>query len=155
MSQVLRQKEEQSKDSKRSAPLFGVNINPYTSQIDNAFRIANLADELGLDTIGIQDHPYNGSFIDTWTFLTAPAVSTRRVHFFTNVADLPLRPAAAAADHVRVDSFQFDSCPVHISFIAHHVLSSPFSVGERADELVQTWTTIIITCHLSASLLDL
>ena len=100
MSQALRQKEEEPKDSKRSAPLFGVNINPYASQIGNSFRIAKLADELGLDTIGIQDHPYNGSFIDTWTFLTALAVSTRRVHFFTNVADLPLRPAAAAADHV-------------------------------------------------------
>ncbi len=81
----------------RPAPLFGVNINPYASQFERAFEIAKLADELGLDTIGIQDHPYNGSFADTWTLLSALAVSTRRIRFFTNVADLPLRPPAMLA----------------------------------------------------------
>jgi alkanesulfonate monooxygenase SsuD/methylene tetrahydromethanopterin reductase-like flavin-dependent oxidoreductase (luciferase family) len=44
-----------------------------------------------MDLIGIQDHPYNGSFFDTWTLITALAISTRDIHFMTNVADIPMR----------------------------------------------------------------
>jgi alkanesulfonate monooxygenase SsuD/methylene tetrahydromethanopterin reductase-like flavin-dependent oxidoreductase (luciferase family) len=41
--------------------------------------------------ISVQDHPYNGSFFDTWTLITALAMSTKNIHFMTNVADVPLR----------------------------------------------------------------
>jgi alkanesulfonate monooxygenase SsuD/methylene tetrahydromethanopterin reductase-like flavin-dependent oxidoreductase (luciferase family) len=44
-----------------------------------------------MDLMGIQDHPYNGSFFDTWTLITALAISTRDIHFMTNVADIPMR----------------------------------------------------------------
>lgn len=72
--------------------LFGVSITPHAKSSDESFQIAKLVDDLEtIDLVGIQDHPYTASYVDTWTLLTALATSTRRVRFFTNVADLPLR----------------------------------------------------------------
>jgi len=51
----------------------------------------------GLDWIGIQDHPYQRRFVDTWTLLGAIAGVTSRVGFFPDVANLPLRPPAVMA----------------------------------------------------------
>ena len=71
------------------------------------FLIPNAADPLlntareiearGLDWIGIQDHPYQRRFVDTWTLLGAIAAVTTRVGFFPDVANLPLRPPAVMA----------------------------------------------------------
>ena len=68
------------------------------------FLIPNAADPLldtardiearGLDWIGIQDHPYQRRFVDTWVLLGAVAAATTRVGFFPDVANLPLRPPA-------------------------------------------------------------
>jgi alkanesulfonate monooxygenase SsuD/methylene tetrahydromethanopterin reductase-like flavin-dependent oxidoreductase (luciferase family) len=55
------------------------------------------ADELGFDLIGVQDHPYQRRFYDTWTLLTAIAMRTKRVTVFPDVANLPLRPPAVLA----------------------------------------------------------
>ena len=51
-------------------------------------------EERGLDWIGIQDHPYQRRFVDTWTLMGAIAAATTRVGFFPDVANLPLRPPA-------------------------------------------------------------
>jgi alkanesulfonate monooxygenase SsuD/methylene tetrahydromethanopterin reductase-like flavin-dependent oxidoreductase (luciferase family) len=51
----------------------------------------------GLDWIGIQDHPYQRRFVDTWALLGAVAAVTTRVGFFPDVANLPLRPPAIMA----------------------------------------------------------
>jgi alkanesulfonate monooxygenase SsuD/methylene tetrahydromethanopterin reductase-like flavin-dependent oxidoreductase (luciferase family) len=72
-------------------PLFGINVTPTANGVDNAFEIAKISDNLGIDLISVQDHPYNGSFLDTWTLITALATSTKNIHFLTNVADVPLR----------------------------------------------------------------
>ena len=71
------------------------------------FLIPNAADPLldsareidarGLDWIGIQDHPYQRRFVDTWSLLGAIAAVTTRVGFFPDVANLPLRPPAVMA----------------------------------------------------------
>lgn len=45
----------------------------------------------------MQDHPYNGSFMDTWTLLAALGARTERVHLMVNVANLPLRHPAMLA----------------------------------------------------------
>jgi alkanesulfonate monooxygenase SsuD/methylene tetrahydromethanopterin reductase-like flavin-dependent oxidoreductase (luciferase family) len=68
------------------------------------FLIPNAADPLlntareiearGLDWIGIQDHPYQRRFVDTWVLLGAIAAVTTRVGLFPDVANLPLRPPA-------------------------------------------------------------
>src|SRR5712664_4774367 len=81
----------------RREPEFGIGITPYSSSADDIFKIAKTADEVGLDIVGIQDHPYNGSFLDTWTLISALATSTRKIRYFTEVSDLPMRPPAMLA----------------------------------------------------------
>ncbi|MFI6478896.1 LLM class flavin-dependent oxidoreductase [Nonomuraea sp. NPDC050663] len=58
---------------------------------------ARLAERLGLDLIGIQDHPYQRRYVDTWTLLTTIAARTERITLFPDVANLPLRPPAVLA----------------------------------------------------------
>ncbi|HLI46330.1 MAG TPA: LLM class flavin-dependent oxidoreductase [Geobacterales bacterium] len=72
-------------------PLFALNIDPYSAYIDDEIKIAKIADEHGIDIISMQDHPYNGNFLDTWTFLTYLASITEKVRIMTNVANTPLR----------------------------------------------------------------
>lgn len=80
-----------------NTPLFGANVDPTTSELQESFERARLADQLGYDLITVQDHPYNRRFVDTWTFLTILAMKTERVHVGMNVANLPLRPPAMLA----------------------------------------------------------
>ncbi len=74
---------------------FGVFITPEATE--RPLRVAALADELGFDVLGIQDHPYQRRFFDTWTLLAAVAMRTERIRFFPDVANLPLRPPATLA----------------------------------------------------------
>ncbi len=76
---------------------FGLNVNPNTGGLAIAARIAGIADTAGLEYVGIQDHPYNAEFTDTLTLITWLAARTSTVHFFPNVANLPLRPPAMLA----------------------------------------------------------
>jgi len=64
---------------------------------EKAFTLARTADELGLDIIGVQDHPYNGTFFDTWTLISSLAASTKKIRYFSDVSDLPMRPPAMLA----------------------------------------------------------
>jgi alkanesulfonate monooxygenase SsuD/methylene tetrahydromethanopterin reductase-like flavin-dependent oxidoreductase (luciferase family) len=75
---------------------FGVFITP-AAQPQPPLAVAALADELGFDLIGVQDHPYQSRFVDTWTLLTAMAMRTKTIHLFPDVANLPLRPPAILA----------------------------------------------------------
>jgi alkanesulfonate monooxygenase SsuD/methylene tetrahydromethanopterin reductase-like flavin-dependent oxidoreductase (luciferase family) len=59
--------------------------------------IARDAERLGLDYIGVQDHPYQRRFVDTWTLLSMIAAATSRIGLFPDVANLPLRPPAVMA----------------------------------------------------------
>jgi alkanesulfonate monooxygenase SsuD/methylene tetrahydromethanopterin reductase-like flavin-dependent oxidoreductase (luciferase family) len=76
---------------------FGVFITPGAAQPEHPLAIAALADELGFDLVGVQDHPYQSRFLDTWTLLTAMAMRTKKIGLFTDVANLPLRPPAVLA----------------------------------------------------------
>jgi alkanesulfonate monooxygenase SsuD/methylene tetrahydromethanopterin reductase-like flavin-dependent oxidoreductase (luciferase family) len=76
---------------------FGYFLIPDASDVPGVLRLARQVDDLGLDLIGIQDHPYQRRFLDAWTLLTAVAMQTRRVHVFPDVASLPLRPPAVLA----------------------------------------------------------
>ena len=58
---------------------------------------AAIADEVGFDLIGVQDHPYQWRFFDTMTLLTAMAMRTHRITLFPDVASLPMRPPAVLA----------------------------------------------------------
>ena len=48
---------------------FGISIVPASAEIELARTLARRADELGLDLVGIQDHPYQWRFLDTWSLL--------------------------------------------------------------------------------------
>src|SRR2546429_9351492 len=74
---------------------FGVFVIPEAT--DRPLQQALVADELGFDVIGVQDHPYQRRFFDTWTLLTAIAMRTERLAVFPDVANLPLRPPAMLA----------------------------------------------------------
>jgi alkanesulfonate monooxygenase SsuD/methylene tetrahydromethanopterin reductase-like flavin-dependent oxidoreductase (luciferase family) len=76
---------------------FGYFLTPEAADYPQLVATARLVDELGLDLIGIQDHPYQSRFLDTWTLLTAIATQTTRVRVFPDVANLPLRPPAVLA----------------------------------------------------------
>jgi alkanesulfonate monooxygenase SsuD/methylene tetrahydromethanopterin reductase-like flavin-dependent oxidoreductase (luciferase family) len=58
---------------------------------------AQRVEQLGLDYIGIQDHPYQRRYVDTWTLMAAIAAATSTVRVFPDVANLPLRPPAVLA----------------------------------------------------------
>jgi alkanesulfonate monooxygenase SsuD/methylene tetrahydromethanopterin reductase-like flavin-dependent oxidoreductase (luciferase family) len=73
---------------------FGISITPDWSKQDEILGLTRVADEGGLDLIGIQDHPYQWRFHDTWTLIAFLAGKTSRVRFFPDVTDLPLRPPA-------------------------------------------------------------
>jgi alkanesulfonate monooxygenase SsuD/methylene tetrahydromethanopterin reductase-like flavin-dependent oxidoreductase (luciferase family) len=76
---------------------FGVSVEPLADPPDWAARIAKAADRTGLDYVGIQDHPYQRRFLDTWTLISTLVPATERVRFFPDVANLPLRPPAMLA----------------------------------------------------------
>ncbi|MFI2211302.1 LLM class flavin-dependent oxidoreductase [Streptomyces sp. NPDC020141] len=78
-------------------PRFGVFLTPAAEDHRETVRLARLADGLGLDLIGVQDHPYQPAFLDTWTLLTHLAARTERAVLFPHVANLPLRPPAVLA----------------------------------------------------------
>lgn len=76
--------------------------------IDIAIRV----EQLGLDYLGVQDHPYQRRYVDTWTLLSFIAARTTTLRVFTDVANLPLRPPAvmakAAATISRLSGGRFD-----------------------------------------------
>ncbi len=76
---------------------FGISFEPLADPPDFAARIAKAADRAGLDLVGIQDHPYQRRFLDTWTLISTLVPQTERIRFFPDVANLPLRPPAMLA----------------------------------------------------------
>src|SRR5882762_7761420 len=74
---------------------FGVFVTPEATE--RPLQMAALADELGYEVVGVQDHPYQRRFFDTWTLLTAIAMRTEHITVFPDVANLPLRPPAVLA----------------------------------------------------------
>ena len=78
-------------------PLFGIFPVPDAEQADRVVDQVLLADRLGLDLAGVQDHPYQRRHLDAWTLLSYLAGRTERIRLFPDVANLPLRPPALLA----------------------------------------------------------
>jgi len=76
---------------------LGIAIMPDARAPERAVKLAVLADAVGLDLIGIQDHPYKPQFLDTWSLLCYIGARTRRIRVVPDVANLPLRPPAMLA----------------------------------------------------------
>ena len=91
--------------SRYGRPLeFGISIVPASAEAELARSLARRADELGLDLVGIQDHPYQVRFLDTWALLADLLARTERIRVFPDVANLPLRgPAMIAKQAASLD----------------------------------------------------
>jgi alkanesulfonate monooxygenase SsuD/methylene tetrahydromethanopterin reductase-like flavin-dependent oxidoreductase (luciferase family) len=62
------------------------------------------AERGGLELVGIQDHPYQRRFLDTFALIADLIARTERIRFFPDVANLPLRgPTMVAKTAVSLD----------------------------------------------------
>jgi alkanesulfonate monooxygenase SsuD/methylene tetrahydromethanopterin reductase-like flavin-dependent oxidoreductase (luciferase family) len=83
---------------------FGWFLVPNAADPSGLVAEARLAERAGFDLIGIQDHPYQRRYFDTFALLAALATATERVGLFPDVACLPLRhPAMLAKASVSID----------------------------------------------------
>lgn len=80
--------------------VFGSFVTPSGGDPERTVGVAVLAEQVGLDLVTFQDHPYQPAFLDTWTLLSFVAARTSRVHVAANVTNLPLRPPAVLARSV-------------------------------------------------------
>src|SRR5258708_12296672 len=76
---------------------FGANVDPTANDPSWPLQLSLAIERAGLELIGIQDHPYNAGFLETWTLIATLLQATERVHIFPNVANLPLRAPAMLA----------------------------------------------------------
>ncbi|MFE3293899.1 LLM class flavin-dependent oxidoreductase [Rhodococcus sp. NPDC059234] len=76
---------------------FGIFPTPDADRVDEILELARMADAEGVDFVGIQDHPYQKRFLDTWALMAVVLARTTRVRVFPDVASLPLRPPAVMA----------------------------------------------------------
>src|SRR3984893_10514813 len=74
-----------------------ISVIPYADSLDRSRELVRVADEGGLARVGIQDHPYQHHFFDTWSLIPTLLAETKRISFFTDAANLPLRPPAVMA----------------------------------------------------------
>ena len=79
---------------------FGVFIVPNGEDHELTVAQGVAADEAGLSHVGIQDHPYQRRYLDTWTLLSFLAARTERVKLLPDVINLPLRQPAVLAKSV-------------------------------------------------------
>jgi alkanesulfonate monooxygenase SsuD/methylene tetrahydromethanopterin reductase-like flavin-dependent oxidoreductase (luciferase family) len=86
--------------SRYGRPLeLGISLVPNRADLDLLRELAQRADELGLDLVGIQDHPYQWRYLDTFSLIGDLLARTERIRFFPDVANLPLRLPAVLAKH--------------------------------------------------------
>jgi alkanesulfonate monooxygenase SsuD/methylene tetrahydromethanopterin reductase-like flavin-dependent oxidoreductase (luciferase family) len=76
---------------------FGVFPIPLADEREAVIEQVLAAERHGLDLVGIQDHPYQRRFLDTWSLIAFLAARTERIRFFPDVTNLPLRPPAVMA----------------------------------------------------------
>jgi alkanesulfonate monooxygenase SsuD/methylene tetrahydromethanopterin reductase-like flavin-dependent oxidoreductase (luciferase family) len=76
---------------------LGVFVVPDGSDHERTVERIVAADRAGLDLVGVQDHPYQRRFLDTWTLLSYVAARTERITLLPDVVNLPLRQPAVLA----------------------------------------------------------
>jgi hypothetical protein len=76
---------------------FGLFPSPKADALQHTLDLAQRAEVAGLDLVSIQDHPYQGQFLDTWTLLSVIGARTSAIRLSPNVANLPLRPPVVLA----------------------------------------------------------
>jgi len=76
---------------------LGLSVVPSAAELDTIRAAVTTADRTGLDLVGIQDHPYQWRFLDTWMLMADLLAQTERIRLFADVTNLPLRPPAVLA----------------------------------------------------------
>ncbi|HEX6579092.1 MAG TPA: LLM class flavin-dependent oxidoreductase [Jiangellaceae bacterium] len=76
-------------------PSFGCFLVPNAA--DPLLDAAREVERLGLDYVGVQDHPYQRRYVDTFSLMAAILATTTTLRVFPDVANLPLRPPAVLA----------------------------------------------------------
>jgi alkanesulfonate monooxygenase SsuD/methylene tetrahydromethanopterin reductase-like flavin-dependent oxidoreductase (luciferase family)/hemerythrin-like domain-containing protein len=76
---------------------FGISVTPSNQAAEAVVALSVLADQVGLDLVTYQDHPYQTKFLDTWTLLSFVAARTNHVRLAANVINVQLRPPAVLA----------------------------------------------------------
>jgi len=79
---------------------FGSFITPANHDPVGVVGLAQVSESAGLDLVTFQDHPYQPSFLDTWTLLSYVAATTQRISLAPNVLNLPLRQPGVVARSV-------------------------------------------------------
>ena len=80
--------------------VFGTFLTPAVDNPARVIALAQLTEQVGLDLVTFQDHPYQPRLMDAWTLLSVVAAQTQRVKVATNVANLPLRHPVVLARSV-------------------------------------------------------
>jgi alkanesulfonate monooxygenase SsuD/methylene tetrahydromethanopterin reductase-like flavin-dependent oxidoreductase (luciferase family) len=82
----------------RRPPLrFGISVVPLADAYADIVQQVQAAESAGLDLIGIQDHPYQRRFLDTYALIGDLLARTERITIFPDVTSLPMRPPAMIA----------------------------------------------------------
>ena len=76
---------------------FGISVTPYADGYPAIVEQVLAAERGGLDLVGIQDHPYQRRFLDTFALIADLLARTSTLRFFPDVASLPMRPPAMIA----------------------------------------------------------
>jgi alkanesulfonate monooxygenase SsuD/methylene tetrahydromethanopterin reductase-like flavin-dependent oxidoreductase (luciferase family) len=76
---------------------FGYFLVPDASDPEGVVETAVLADRLGYDLLGVQDHPYQPRHLDALALVGVILARTTRVRVFHAVGNVPLRPPAVFA----------------------------------------------------------
>jgi len=83
---------------------LGVFLTPTAERPHAAVELAVRAEELGLDLVTLQDHPYQPRFHETWTLLSWIAGRTERIGLAPSVMNTPMRlPAVLARSAASLD----------------------------------------------------
>jgi alkanesulfonate monooxygenase SsuD/methylene tetrahydromethanopterin reductase-like flavin-dependent oxidoreductase (luciferase family) len=83
---------------------FGFFPTPEADGLHRLVESVVWADANGLDLVGIQDHPYQRRFLDTFSLLAHLCAVTENIRLFPDVANLPLRgPAIIAKQAATID----------------------------------------------------
>ncbi|MGY0004465.1 LLM class flavin-dependent oxidoreductase [Micromonospora sp. I033] len=79
---------------------FGGFVTPTAGRFEQVVALAKLCEQVNLDLVTFQDHPYQPGFLDTWTLMSYLAAATSRIRLAGNVLNLPLRQPVVLARSV-------------------------------------------------------
>jgi alkanesulfonate monooxygenase SsuD/methylene tetrahydromethanopterin reductase-like flavin-dependent oxidoreductase (luciferase family) len=86
-------------------PRLGIFAVPNAGDTPSIVEQVVTADRAGVEVVGIQDHPYQRRYHDTWTLMSYLVGRTERIRFVTDVLNLPLRlPSVLAKSAASLDA---------------------------------------------------